>query len=263
MLIKKTKVTKITRNTTKLKLIIFKPFKNKLFSKKIKVNPPKDIKNHKTIRSRKKSKLNTFVNYLNTLLLYKTPNLITKIYFSIKLYKFISLIKNSLGFIYCTLTAENQKLFSYFIFLYKKKLKKKLIFYKVKSLQYNSFLAFIKRRSFISSVELFLNKGAQYAKAYGSTARLLDFFFWTKTCAVQLPSKEVKVFSCFSTATNSPLILKTVKKLKFDNKRLKRLNGFGSKVRGVAMNALDHPHGGKTKSIKFPKTPWGLPTKLK
>jgi ribosomal protein L2 len=29
------------------------------------------------------------------------------------------------------------------------------------------------------------------------------------------------------------------------------------------MNAIDHPHGGKTKSIKFPKTPWGLPTKLK
>jgi large subunit ribosomal protein L2 len=40
---------------------------------------------------------------------------------------------------------------------------------------------------------------------------------------------------------------------------------FGSKslVRGVAMNAVDHPHGGRTKSVKCPKTPWGKPTKLK
>ena len=32
---------------------------------------------------------------------------------------------------------------------------------------------------------------------------------------------------------------------------------FGSKslVRGVAMNPVDHPHGGRTKSVKYPRTP--------
>jgi large subunit ribosomal protein L2 len=55
-----------------------------------------------------------------------------------------------------------------------------------------------------------------------------------------------------------------------DNKNF--LNGkagywrnFGVKplVRGVAMNPVDHPHGGRTKSIKYPRTPWGKTTKFK
>jgi hypothetical protein len=39
--------------------------------------------------------------------------------------------------------------------------------------------------------------------------------------------------------------------------------GQRPKVRGVAMNPVDHPHGGRTKSIRLPKTPWGKVTKLK
>jgi len=31
--------------------------------------------------------------------------------------------------------------------------------------------------------------------------------------------------------------------------------GRNSIVRGVAMNPVDHPHGGRTKSIKYPRTP--------
>lgn len=29
------------------------------------------------------------------------------------------------------------------------------------------------------------------------------------------------------------------------------------------MNPVDHPHGGRAKSIKYPRTPWGLTTKYK
>jgi large subunit ribosomal protein L2 len=39
--------------------------------------------------------------------------------------------------------------------------------------------------------------------------------------------------------------------------------GKKSIVRGVAMNPVDHPHGGRAKSIKYPRTPWGLTTKYK
>jgi large subunit ribosomal protein L2 len=40
---------------------------------------------------------------------------------------------------------------------------------------------------------------------------------------------------------------------------------FGLKphVRGVARNPVDHPHGGRAKSIKYPRTPWGKTTKYK
>jgi ribosomal protein L2 len=34
-------------------------------------------------------------------------------------------------------------------------------------------------------------------------------------------------------------------------------------VRGVAMNPTDHPHGGRAKSIKYQRTPWGKTTKFK
>jgi large subunit ribosomal protein L2 len=39
--------------------------------------------------------------------------------------------------------------------------------------------------------------------------------------------------------------------------------GLKSLVRGVAMNPVDHPHGGRTKSVKYPRTPWGKTTKFK
>jgi large subunit ribosomal protein L2 len=40
--------------------------------------------------------------------------------------------------------------------------------------------------------------------------------------------------------------------------------GRRPKVRGVAMNPVDHPHGGgegKTSGGRHPVTPWGVPTK--
>jgi large subunit ribosomal protein L2 len=40
--------------------------------------------------------------------------------------------------------------------------------------------------------------------------------------------------------------------------------GRRPKVRGTAMNPVDHPHGGgegKTKGGRHPVTPWGVPTK--
>ena len=44
----------------------------------------------------------------------------------------------------------------------------------------------------------------------------------------------------------------------------KRWLGFRPKVRGVAMNPVDHPHGGgegKSSGGRHPVTPWGVPTK--
>jgi large subunit ribosomal protein L2 len=29
------------------------------------------------------------------------------------------------------------------------------------------------------------------------------------------------------------------------------------------MNPVDHPHGGRTKAIRYPRTPWGKTTKFK
>lgn len=42
-----------------------------------------------------------------------------------------------------------------------------------------------------------------------------------------------------------------------------RNQGWRPTVRGVAMNPVDHPHGGRTKTVRLPLTPWGLVTKKK
>lgn len=263
MLIKYSNLTKITRNRFKLKLIIFKNQKNKLFSYNSGTSIPSSIEGNKTIRSRKKNKFRIFWNTLQTALPFSTPNLVTQICFSYKIYKFISIIKNANGVIFSSVTTDSHKLFSYYFFI---KNNNSLQAFKSRNfynIPYNSFLIHTPRRAFISFVELTWNRGAQYAKAIGSKARLLEIYKHNNLCAVQLPSKEIKIFSAYAYCNNSTLFLKTKKKLLFDCKRYKRNLGFGPKVRGVAMNALDHPHGGKTKSIKFPKTPWGLATKLK
>ena len=40
-----------------------------------------------------------------------------------------------------------------------------------------------------------------------------------------------------------------------------RLMGRRPIVRGIAMNPVDHPHGGRTNGGRPSVTPWGLPTK--
>lgn len=40
-----------------------------------------------------------------------------------------------------------------------------------------------------------------------------------------------------------------------------RLKGTRPSVRGIAMNPVDHPHGGKSNKGMHPVTPWGLPTR--
>jgi large subunit ribosomal protein L2 len=117
------------------------------------------------------------------------------------------------------------------------------------------FLSTIKRLTFVNSIELFFNKGSQYAMATGSKAKILETYKFDRITQVKLPSGKIKIFDMYATCNHSPLLLGTKKKLLFDCKRYYRFRGFGPNVRGVAMNAIDHPHGGKTKSLKYPKTP--------
>ena len=121
----------------------------------------------------------------------------------------------------------------------------------------------IKRLSKISLVELFPGSGIQYARSSGTFARLVKVDLNSHTALLQLPSGVRKLFSVYSLASLGPVSLK--------NKRLTTCTKsgywrqFGRKpiVRGVARNPVDHPHGGRAKSIKYPRTPWGKTTKYK
>lgn len=116
--------------------------------------------------------------------------------------------------------------------------------------------------SVIHCIELKPGKGAQIARSAGTSAQLVarDGSYAT----IRLRSGETrKVLSeCRATlgeVCNSEHNLRSLGKA-----GAKRWRGVRPTVRGVAMNPVDHPHGGgegRTSGGRHPVTPWGVPTK--
>ena len=114
----------------------------------------------------------------------------------------------------------------------------------------------------LHNVELKPGKGAQIARSAGSSVSLLAID--GGKAIIKLNSGEIKNVNenCFATVgTVSNLDNKNIK---IGSAGRKRWLGFRPKVRGVAMNPIDHPHGGgegRTSGGRHPSTPWGKPTK--
>jgi large subunit ribosomal protein L2 len=116
--------------------------------------------------------------------------------------------------------------------------------------------------TFIHNVEIKLGKGGQIARGAGSSAQLVakDAGF----AHIKLPSGEVRMIPVNCMAT-----IGQVGNIQHENVMLgkagaTRWRGFRPKVRGVAMNPVDHPMGGgegKSSGGRHPCTPWGKPTK--
>lgn len=124
-------------------------------------------------------------------------------------------------------------------------------------------LGHIARLSKISLLELFPGAGIQYVRSSGSTAKLIKLDFNSHTAVVQLPSGVRKVFSVYSLASQGGVSLRDKRLTACTKAGFWKTFGKKSTVRGVAMNPIDHPHGGRTKAIKYPRTPWGKTTKFK
>jgi len=113
--------------------------------------------------------------------------------------------------------------------------------------------------SIISLVQARFRKPAQYIRAAGSFAKILKQGD-NRGTLVQLPSGEERWFSPIGYA-----MLGTVSNSEYRFQNLgkagkKRLLGFRPKVRGVAKNPVDHPHGGgegKTSGGRLSVSPWG------
>lgn len=121
----------------------------------------------------------------------------------------------------------------------------------------------VRRLSKVSMLELAPGQGIQYAVSSGCFAKIIKFNYKQHTALLTLPSGVKKIFSIHSVVLNRAIVLK--KKRKTANTKSGYWRNIGNKpiVRGVAMNPVDHPHGGRTKTVKYPRTPWGLTTKRK
>jgi len=106
-------------------------------------------------------------------------------------------------------------------------------------------------------------KKSLYARSPGTYCVLLSIDFINNKVNIKLPSSKTIFLNLNSYATlgrNSNIWhFKDVV-----GKAGRNVNrGFKPSVRGVAMNPVDHPHGGRTKTNSPEKTPWGKIAKFK
>jgi len=116
----------------------------------------------------------------------------------------------------------------------------------------------------LHNVELRPRKGGQLARGAGTSAQLMAKE--GKYAMVRLPSGELRKVLATCRATIGVVGNSDHQNIKDGKAGKSRWLGKRPKVRGVAMNPVDHPHGGgegRTSGGRHPVTPWGVPTKGK
>ena len=114
----------------------------------------------------------------------------------------------------------------------------------------------------IHCIEMKPGKGAQIARSAGGSARLVAKEGIYATLRLQSGEMRKILLECRATlgrVSNAENNLRSLGKA-----GAKRWRGVRPTVRGVAMNPVDHPHGGgegRTSGGRHPSTPWGIPTK--
>ena len=116
----------------------------------------------------------------------------------------------------------------------------------------------------VHNIEMKPKKGGQIARSGGAYAQIIgrDSGF----VMLRLSSGEQRRFFGECRATIGSVSNPDQKNINLGKAGRSRWNGRRPHVRGVAMNPVDHPHGGgegKTSGGRHPVTPWGVPTKGK
>lgn len=116
----------------------------------------------------------------------------------------------------------------------------------------------------IHNVEMKPGRGGQLARSAGSYAQLTGKD--SGYALIRLRSGEVRVIRSDCMATIGAVSNPDHQNESIGKAGRKRWMGVRPTVRGVAMNPVDHPHGGgegKTSGGRHPVTPWGKKTKGK
>jgi len=116
----------------------------------------------------------------------------------------------------------------------------------------------------IHNIEMKPGKGGQIARAGGTYAQLIGRD--QGHAQLKLTSGELRMVRGECMATIGAVSNPDQANIKIGKAGRKRWLGKRPSVRGVAMNPVDHPHGGgegRTSGGRHPVTPWGKPTKGK
>ena len=113
----------------------------------------------------------------------------------------------------------------------------------------------------VHNIELQIGRGGQLCRSAGTGAQLMAKEGEYGT--VRLPSTEMRLVHLDCRATIGQIGNVTHENITIGKAGRSRWKGKRPKVRGSAMNPVDHPHGGgegKSNSGRHPVTPWGVPT---
>ena len=113
----------------------------------------------------------------------------------------------------------------------------------------------------VHNIELQIGRGGQLCRSAGTGAQLMakDGDYAT----LRLPSSEMRLVHLDCRATVGQIGNVSHENVTIGKAGRSRWKGKRPKVRGSAMNPVDHPHGGgegKSNSGRHPVTPWGKPT---
>ena len=114
----------------------------------------------------------------------------------------------------------------------------------------------------IHNIEMKPGKGAQLIRSAGSSGQLMAKE--GKYAHIKMPSGEVRLIQVNCYATVGQVGNLDHENISVGKAGRTRWLGRNPRVRGVAMNPVDHPLGGgegKTSGGRHPVTPWGVPTK--
>jgi len=114
----------------------------------------------------------------------------------------------------------------------------------------------------IHNIELNVGHGGQLVRSAGNYAQLMAKE--GKYAQIKLPSGEVRMVLQECKATIGQVGNLDHENITIGKAGRSRWLGKRPSVRGVAMNPVDHPHGGgegKSSGGRHPVTPWGVPTK--
>jgi len=123
-------------------------------------------------------------------------------------------------------------------------------------------LRLIPTGSLVHNVELKPGGGAQLVRSAGMGAQLMACE--GKYAQLKLPSGETRMVLATCIATIGQVGNAEHENVSVGKAGRSRWLGIRPNVRGVAMNPVDHPHGGgegRTSGGRHPVSPWGQPTK--
>jgi large subunit ribosomal protein L2 len=124
-------------------------------------------------------------------------------------------------------------------------------------------LRYIPSGTLIHNVELNKGKGGQIVRSAGSSAQIMAKE--GDSAHLRLPSGEIRLVSLDCHATIGQIGNVEHEAIRLGKAGKSRWLGIRPTVRGLAMNPVDHPHGGgegkSGQGNPHPVTPWGIPTK--